>query len=101
MGDTVFFTVVTVSIEIVLGMWFAMIMNRKFRGRGLLRAAMLVPWAIPTAVTAKLWFFIFAYAGIANQLLGTPRSCGPVTPGPPGSRSSSPTCGRRRRSWRC
>ncbi|MGC1215367.1 MAG: sugar ABC transporter permease, partial [Micromonospora sp.] len=33
-------------------------------------AAILVPWAIPTAVTAKLWFFIFAYDGIANHLLG-------------------------------
>jgi len=46
-------------------------MHRKFRGRGLLRAAVLVPWAIPTAVTAKLFFFIFAYEGIANHLLHT------------------------------
>ena len=68
---TLFFTVVSVVIEIVLGMWFAMIMNRDFRGRGLVRAAILVPWAIPTAVTAKLWFFIFAFDGIANKLLGT------------------------------
>src|SRR6476469_1085995 len=66
---TLFFTVVSVAIEIGLGLWFAMIMNRTFRGRGLVRAAILVPWAIPTAVTAKLWFFIFAYAGIANQML--------------------------------
>ena len=68
---TVFFTVVSVAIELVLGFWFAIIMNGKFRGRGLLRAAVLVPWAIPTAVTAKLWYFIFAYNGIANHLLGT------------------------------
>jgi multiple sugar transport system permease protein len=47
-----------------------MIMNREFRGRGLVRAAILIPWAIPTAVTAKLWFFIFAYNGIANKMLG-------------------------------
>ncbi|HET8768453.1 MAG TPA: sugar ABC transporter permease [Pedococcus sp.] len=67
---TLFFTVTSVIIEIILGMWFAMIMNREFRGRGLVRAAILVPWAIPTAVTAKLWFFIFAYQGIANKLLG-------------------------------
>jgi ABC-type sugar transport system permease subunit len=67
---TVFFTVVTVCVEVVLGLWFATIMNRDFRGRGLVRAAILVPWAIPTAVTAKLWFFIFAYDGIANRLLG-------------------------------
>ena len=68
---TLFFTVVSVVIEILLGMWFAMIMNRDFKGRGLVRAAILVPWAIPTAVTAKLWLFIFAYDGIANRLIKT------------------------------
>jgi multiple sugar transport system permease protein len=67
---TLFFTVVSVVVELLLGMWFAMIMNRDFKGRGLVRAAILVPWAIPTAVTAKLWFFIFAYDGIANKLIG-------------------------------
>jgi ABC-type sugar transport system permease subunit len=67
---TFFFTVTTVVLETVLGMWFAFIMNRTFRGRGLVRAAILVPWAIPTAVTAKLWFFIFSVAGIANAVLG-------------------------------
>ncbi len=67
---TLFFTVTTVVFEVVLGLWFATIMNRTFRGRGMVRAAILIPWAIPTAVTAKLWFFIFAYAGIANHLLG-------------------------------
>jgi multiple sugar transport system permease protein len=67
---TLFFTVVSVVIEVLLGMWFAMIMNRDFKGRALVRAAILIPWAIPTAVTAKLWFFIFAYDGIANTLLG-------------------------------
>jgi len=71
MGNTVMFTVISVSIEVVLGMWFAMIMHRKFKGRGLLRAAVLIPWAIPTAVTAKLFFFIFAFAGVANSLLHT------------------------------
>jgi multiple sugar transport system permease protein len=68
---TVFFTVVSVAIEVVLGMWFAMIMNRTFRGRGLVRASILIPWAIPTAVTAKLWFFILSFAGVANSLLHT------------------------------
>lgn len=70
LGITLFFTVVSVSVEVGLGLWFATIMNREFRGRGIVRAAILVPWAIPTAVTAKLWFFIFAYNGIANHLLG-------------------------------
>jgi ABC-type sugar transport system permease subunit len=70
-GVTVFFTVISVAIEVVLGMWFALIMNRKFKGRAILRAAVLIPWAIPTAVTAKLFYFIFAYDGIANHLLHT------------------------------
>jgi len=67
---TIFFTVVSVSIEVLLGIWFAMIMNREFKGRALVRAAILIPWAIPTAVTAKLFFFIFAFDGIANKLIG-------------------------------
>lgn len=67
---TFFFTVTTVILETLLGLWFALIMNRAFRGRGFVRAAILVPWAIPTAVTAKLWFFIFSVAGIANSVLG-------------------------------
>ncbi|WP_427016188.1 carbohydrate ABC transporter permease [Pseudarthrobacter sp. P1] len=71
MGTTFFFTVVTVVLETVLGFWMAIIMARTFRGRSALRAAVLVPWAIPTAVTAKLWFFIFAFDGIANKLFGT------------------------------
>ncbi|MBB3115644.1 carbohydrate ABC transporter permease [Corynebacterium bovis] len=68
---TLFFVVVTVALETCLGMAMALVMNRSFLGRGLLRAAVLVPWAIPTAVTAKLWQFIFADQGIANSLLGT------------------------------
>lgn len=68
---TIFFAVVTVIIETLLGLWMASVMNRNFRGRGFLRAAVLIPWAIPTAVTAKLWQFIFADHGIVNSLLGT------------------------------
>lgn len=70
-STTFFFTVVTVILETVIGFGMAVIMARSFRGRGLLRASVLVPWAIPTAVTAKLWFFIFAFEGIANKMLGT------------------------------
>jgi multiple sugar transport system permease protein len=68
---TIFFTVASVVIEVVLGMWMALVMSRAFKGRGLLRASVLVPWSIPTAVTAKLWFFIFAFQGIANSLFNT------------------------------
>lgn len=70
-GNTFFFTVVTVALETILGMSMALVMNRDFRGRALLRAAVLIPWAIPTAVTAKLWQFIFADKGIINALLPT------------------------------
>ena len=52
----------------ILGFWMAMIMARTFKGRSLVRAAVLVPWAIPTAVTAQLWLFIFDFEGIANKL---------------------------------
>ena len=68
---TLFFVVITVSLETILGLWMAIVMNRSFLGRGILRAAVLVPWAIPTAVTAKLWQFIFADQGIVNSILGT------------------------------
>jgi multiple sugar transport system permease protein len=71
MSATIFFTVASVVIEVVLGMWMALVMSRAFKGRGLLRASVLVPWSIPTAVTAKLWFFIFAFAGVANSLFNT------------------------------
>ena len=64
---TLFFAVVTVSLETVIGMIFALMMNRGFRGRSLVRVAILIPWAIPTAVTAKLWSVIFDPQGILNQ----------------------------------
>jgi ABC-type sugar transport system permease subunit len=68
---TVLFTVVTVAIETTIGMIFALMMNRDFRGRALVRAAILIPWAIPTAVTAKLWTVVFDPQGILNKILGT------------------------------
>ena len=68
---TLLFTVITVVLEVVLGMMMALVMNKEFKGRALLRASVLVPWAIPTAVTAKLWYFMFAYDGIVNRVLGT------------------------------
>ena len=68
---TLFFTVLTVTFETVIGMAFALMMNRAFKGRALVRAAILIPWAIPTAVTAKLWTVIFDPQGILNHVLGT------------------------------
>lgn len=71
MGNTFFVTVITVALETVIGFWMALIMARTFKGRGLVRAAVLVPWAIPTAVTAKLFFFMFAFDGVINKIFGT------------------------------
>jgi ABC-type sugar transport system permease subunit len=70
-GVTVGFTVVTVLLETVIGMGFALMMNRGFAGRGMVRAAILIPWAIPTAVTSKLWSVVFDPQGVLNTLLGT------------------------------
>ncbi|AYG04029.1 carbohydrate ABC transporter permease [Gryllotalpicola protaetiae] len=68
---TFFFTVATVVLETVIGFWMAIVMNRAFSGRALVRTAILVPWAIPTAVTAKLWVFMFSVAGIVNALFNS------------------------------
>jgi ABC-type sugar transport system permease subunit len=70
LAHTLLFTAATVTIELGLGCVLALAMNRAFRGRALVRAAVLVPWAIPTVVSALLWRFIFeGRAGIANALL--------------------------------
>jgi trehalose/maltose transport system permease protein len=53
--QTIKFTVITVSFEFVLGLIIALVVNSNFKGRGLMRAVMLVPWAIPTVVAAKMW----------------------------------------------
>jgi len=69
--NTTTFTVAGVAVETVLGVMMALIMNRAFRGRGIVRASVLVPWAIPTAISGLLWRWIFQTDGIANTLLHT------------------------------
>jgi multiple sugar transport system permease protein len=56
---TVIFTVVTIVLDVVIALGLALMMHRKFRGRGFLRAAVLVPWAVPTVVSAMLWKTMF------------------------------------------
>jgi len=68
--NTVRFTVISVSLETVLGMIVALVLNAEFRGRGLVRAAVLVPWAIPTIVSAKMWAWMLNdQFGILNDIL--------------------------------
>jgi multiple sugar transport system permease protein len=56
---TLIFVAVTVPSELLLGLGMALVMNEAFRGRGLLRAIVLIPWAIPTVVSSQMWRFIF------------------------------------------
>ncbi|MBI2539774.1 MAG: sugar ABC transporter permease [Deltaproteobacteria bacterium] len=56
---TLIFVTVTVPLEVLLGLAVALVINEPFRGRGLLRAVVLVPWAIPSTVASQMWRFIF------------------------------------------
>jgi trehalose/maltose transport system permease protein len=68
--NTIKFTVISVSLETVLGMAVALTLHAHFRGRGLLRTAILIPWAIPTIVSAKMWaWMLHDQFGILNDLL--------------------------------
>ena len=57
--ETIKFTLITVAFEFVLGMIIALVVNSSFKGRGAMRAVMLVPWAIPTVVAAQMWKWMF------------------------------------------
>jgi len=63
---TAYFTAVAVAVELLLGLPVALLLHR---GRGLLRAAVLLPWAIPTAVSARMWAWLFnADYGLLHRL---------------------------------
>ncbi|HUA42691.1 MAG TPA: sugar ABC transporter permease [Streptosporangiaceae bacterium] len=67
---TLGFTVVSVAIETVIGLSLAVALNKKFRGRGIVRAAIFIPWAVPTVVSAELWRTMFdPQQGFVNFLL--------------------------------
>jgi trehalose/maltose transport system permease protein len=69
-GNTLYFAVVSVTLETILGMAVALVLHGALKGRGLLRAAVLIPWAIPTIVSAKLWgWMMHDQFGILNHLL--------------------------------
>jgi trehalose/maltose transport system permease protein len=56
---TVKFTAITVFFEFLLGLVIALVVNSNFRGRGAMRAVMLVPWAIPTVISAQMWKWMY------------------------------------------
>jgi multiple sugar transport system permease protein len=69
--NTAYFTAVSVSIELLIGLSIAILLNRPSRFKGLVRAVVLVPWAIPTVVSARMWEWIFnSDFGVLNYLLG-------------------------------
>lgn len=73
---TSIFVVATTFFEILLGLLLALLINQRFPGRGALRGCVLIPWAIPTVVSAQLWRFLFndVYGTINFVLFGTETS---------------------------
>lgn len=68
--NTIRFSVISVTLETILGTVVALVLNAEFRGRGLVRAAILVPWAIPTIVSARMWgWMLNDQFGIFNDIL--------------------------------
>lgn len=70
LGNTALFTVVTVLFEFLLGLLLALLMNIPLRGRGILRASVLIPWSLTTVVSAIMWQFMYSdQYGVVNALL--------------------------------
>jgi multiple sugar transport system permease protein len=67
---TLVFSFTSVALEIVLGVAIALVMNQQFKGRGILRALIIIPWALPSIVNASMWSWILnANYGALNALL--------------------------------
>ncbi|KZK86719.1 Trehalose transport system permease protein SugA [Pseudovibrio sp. W64] len=68
--NTLWFSVISVGFETLFGLLIALILNAEFKGRGLVRAAVLIPWAIPTIVSAKMWgWMLHDQFGVINEIL--------------------------------
>jgi len=79
--NTIYFTVVSVALETVLGLIMALIVHQKIPARGFVRAAMLIPWAIPTAISSQMWKWMFNdQYGIMTRLLEWLHIIEPGTP---------------------
>ena len=70
MGNTTVFTVISVILELILGLGIALVLNQSFRGRGIVRTITIIPWALPTAVMGLAWAWIFNdQYGVVNDIL--------------------------------
>lgn len=68
--NTLYFTVVSVALELLLGLGIALLLRRPFRGHGWFRAMVLIPWAIPIVVSARMWEWMYNVDyGVLNYLL--------------------------------
>jgi multiple sugar transport system permease protein len=68
--NTSIFTLVSVFLELILGMGVALVLNQSFPGRGIVRTISLLPWALPTALMGLAWAWIFNdQYGIVNDIL--------------------------------
>lgn len=71
LGNTLYFAGVSVSLELGLGLAFALAVQRPFPGRAALYGIVLLPWAVPTAVSARMWEWMYnSDIGVLNHLLG-------------------------------
>jgi len=71
LANTAYFVLLSVTLELALGLGIAVLLHQKFPGRGVARALVLVPWAVPTVVAARFWEWIYnADFGVLNYLLG-------------------------------
>jgi multiple sugar transport system permease protein len=70
-GNTVYFTFLSVTAELVLGLFIALLLHRTFPAKGAVRALVLLPWAIPTVVSARMWEWMYnTDLGLLNHLFG-------------------------------
>ncbi len=70
--NTAAFTVISVTLEFLIGLGIALAINQAFKGRGLVRAAILVPWAFPTVISAVMWRLMFQdQVGVINYVVNT------------------------------
>ncbi|MGE5672431.1 MAG: carbohydrate ABC transporter permease [Mycobacterium leprae] len=67
---TIQFTAGSVGLELVMGLLIALLINREFKARGIVRASVLIPWAIPTVVSSLMWRFMFDdQVGLLNDIM--------------------------------
>jgi len=73
LGNTLYFAAVSVAVELALGLGFALLLERAGRVRALVYGAVLVPWAIPSVVSARIWEWMYhPEIGLLSYLAGRP-----------------------------